>query len=200
VAVVIRLSKKLVLASSSPRRIQLLRQLGLEVEVSPGTTDETFDPGTTPEENVRRLALAKATECANSYDDAVIVGADTTVVLDGEVMGKPLDVDEAKVMLRALSERTHVVFTGVALVDQPSRRNLIASEATEVTFRKLSEKEIEGYVSSGSPFDKAGGYGIQDDYGAVFVTRVNGCFYNVMGFPVARFYSMLEAGGFIENS
>ncbi len=193
------LIKRLVLASRSPRRIHLLRQLGLEAEVAPGTTDETFDSIETPEHNVRRLALAKAMDCSAKFAAALIVGADTTVVLDGRVMAKPESADEAKAMLKSLSGRTHVVHTGVALVDRPSGRKLVDSETTEVTFRTLSEKEINGYVATGSPFDKAGGYGIQDDFGAVFVTKVNGCFYNVMGFPLAKFYSMLQAGGYIQN-
>lgn len=118
----------------------------------------------------------------------MIVGADTIVVLDGHVLGKPKDARQARGMLRSLSGRTHTVYTGVALIDARSGMSESFYERTRVTFRAIDEKEIREYVRSGSPLDKAGAYGIQDDFGAVFVEKVSGCFYTVVGFPLSRFY------------
>ncbi len=118
-----------------------------------------------------------------------MIGADTIVVLDHHVLGKPTSKDDAKRMLRLLSGREHSVYTGFALIDVETKRHVTGVEETKVRFRKLDEKEIVAYINSGSPMDKAGSYGIQDDFGAVFVEKVNGCFYNVIGFPLARFYS-----------
>ncbi len=137
---------------------------------------------------VRRLALEKARDIAGRSRSGIVVGADTIVVLSGHVLGKPRDSRQARAMLRALSGRTHTVFTGVALVDVRTGGWTSFAERTRVTFRKISRSEILEYVRSGSPLDKAGAYGIQDDFGAVFVEKVSGCFYNVVGFPLSRFY------------
>lgn len=187
-----KLIKRLVLASQSPRRIRLLRQLGIDPDVMPSQLEEVFRSNETPEVNVMRLALEKARDVAGRYGDAIVVGADTTVVLDSRWLGKPADASEAREMLGMLSGRTHTVYTGIALIDRPSDRFIVDVEATKVTFRKLAMQEIEEYVAGGSPFDKAGGYGIQDNYGAVFVTSIEGCFYNVVGFPLSRFHSRLD--------
>ncbi len=187
-----KLIKQLVLASQSPRRIHLLRQLGIDAEVAPSRVDEVFRTNETPEANVMRLALDKARDVAGRYTDAIVVGADTTVVLGSLLLAKPSGAAEAKQMLGMLSGRTHTVFTGIALVDRPSGKFVVDCAATQVTFREITEDEIDEYVAGGSPFDKAGAYGIQDDYGAVFVTRIDGCFYNVVGFPLSRFYSRLK--------
>jgi septum formation protein len=186
------LTKPLVLASQSPRRIDLLKQIGLNPIVLPSHIPEEFDPRCSPIENARTLALEKAKEVACQVDDAIIVGADTIVVLDGMLLGKPQDEDDARRMLRLLSGRTHTVVTGFALIDCLSGRSFIEHEETQVTFRVLPETEIEEYILSGSPMDKAGAYGIQDDYGAVFVVRIEGCFYNVVGFPLSKFYASLQ--------
>jgi septum formation protein len=124
--------------------------------------------------------------------DGTIIGADTIVVLDGEMLGKPNDRVEAVDMLKRLSGRTHTVVTGIALVEVPSGRNTVEVESTKVTFREIPEEEIREYVDGGSPLDKAGAYGIQDDYGAVFVTRIEGCYYNVVGLPLARLHTMMR--------
>ena len=180
--------KKLVLASISPRRKYLLRQLGLSFEVMESRVSECFDSTKSPAQNVKDIALQKAQAVAPSLDSAIVIGADTTVALDDRNLGKPEDAREAIKMLMDLSGRTHEVYTGFALVDRPSDKWICEYERTSVTFRKLTRDEIEEYVRSGSPMDKAGAYGIQDDYGAVFVEKVDGCFYNVVGFPLARFY------------
>jgi len=182
----------LILASQSPRRKTLLRQIGLKFTVRPSAVRENLLDHETPEHNARRIALSKAMKIAKACKHGVVIGADTIVVLRGKILGKPRSHDEAKRMLRSLSGSMHTVYTGFALVDVETHRRIVDIEKTKVWFRKLSEEEIEEYVASGSPMDKAGAYGIQDDYGAVFVERVEGCFYNVVGFPLTRFYKALQ--------
>jgi septum formation protein len=187
-----QLTKRLVLASQSPRRIQLLRQIGLDVEVVPSSIAEAFDHSMAPEENAKRLAMEKALEVGASFSDAIVIGADTIVAVNGTMLGKPESSDDAAAMLATLSGRTHAVVTAFCLLDRPSNRSVTEVETTRVTFRVLPPEEIAEYVATGSPLDKAGAYGIQDDYGAVFVTRIEGCCYNVVGFPLARFYTTLR--------
>lgn len=187
----VRLVKPLVLASESPRRIGLLRQIGLDPRVIPSRIPEEFDPSFTPADNTQRLALEKAREVGRGLENAIVVGADTTVVIGDKILAKPNDAADAIQMLELLSGRSHIVHTGFALLDRPSDRFVVDVESTTVTFRTLPRREIEEYVATGSPMDKAGAYGIQDDYGAVFVSRVEGCFYNVVGFPLAKFYERL---------
>ena len=183
--------KPIVLASSSPRRAELLEKIGLEFRVRPSHVDEDDLLDRVPVEMVQALALRKAAAVAEAYRDALIIGADTTVVLGQKNLGKPLTPAEAAEMLAVLSGRTHEVFTGFALIDKPSGRQAVDVERTEVTFRHLHREEIAAYVSSGNAMDKAGAYGIQD-FSAVFTERINGCFYNVVGFPLARFYVALR--------
>ena len=181
----------LILASRSPRRIQLLRQIGLQPQVLACDIPEEFNPSLPAEENAKSLALQKAQCVFDRVSEGIILGADTIVVLDGQMLGKPSDEGDAKRMLGMLSGRTHTVVTGFALLESPSGRSVARAERTQVTFRNLPADEIERYVASGSPMDKAGAYGIQDDYGAVFVTGIEGCFYNVVGLPLSRFYTTL---------
>ena len=185
--------KRVVLASQSPRRQSLLRQIGLTFEVRPSEVDEEALPGAGAAELVTALSHQKAARVARSYPDAVVIGADTVVVVDGGILGKPKSAEDAVAMLTALSAREHQVFTGFTIYDRPSDRSVSEYEVTRVRFRALGREEILAYVKSGSPMDKAGAYGIQDDYGAVFVDRIDGCFYNVVGFPLARFYVTMQA-------
>jgi septum formation protein len=187
----------IILASQSPRRLHLLKQIGLRPQVEPSALHERIHPELSYEENVRQLSLHKAMEVARRHDRGIVIGADTIVVIDHTVLGKPADAQEARSMLGTLSGKTHTVFTGFALVDAKSKKNYIDHEATDVTFRALSTEEIDRYVASGSPMDKAGAYGIQDDFGAVFVTGVKGDYYTVVGFPVAKFYTAF--GRFIDE-
>lgn len=187
-----KLAKRLILASRSPRRSTLLKQIGLNAEVIPAEVNEELDVKLSPAENAVRLAVRKAERVARQIDNAIVIGADTIVAVDGDMLGKPVDREDAIRMLNMLSDRTHVVHTGFALVDRPSNRQFSGVESTSVTFRTLPLDEIEEYVYGGSPMDKAGAYGIQDDYGAVFVRRIEGCYYNVMGFPLSRFYESLQ--------
>ena len=184
-----RTVKPIILASRSPRRIHLLHQIGLSFTVQESGVDEHIPDGIAPEEVVRRLSLEKASRVAERLHDGIVIGADTIVVLDGKILGKPSSKGEAISMLSKLGGKTHTVFTGFAMIDVVSKKSYVDYEKTEVTFRRLSNEEIESYVESGSPMDKAGAYGIQDDFGAVFVERINGCFYTVVGFPLSKFYT-----------
>ncbi len=140
-----------------------------------------------------QLAGAKALEVASRMQEvSIVLGADTVVVLDGEILGKPIDRNDATRMLRRLSGNTHTVYTGIALVDSSSLRVSTAVARTEVTFRELGDEEIADYITGGSPMDKAGAYGIQDDYGAVFVSHIVGCYYNIVGLPLELLYRTLR--------
>lgn len=183
---------ELILASQSPRRRTLLEQLGLTFRVVVSHTDETPRSGENPEMMVQRLALEKAETVATGFTEALTLAADTVVVHRGDVLGKPADAEAAAAMLRTLSGATHTVYTGIALVHPATERRSTAVEATQVTFGALSDAEIYAYVAGGSPMDKAGSYGIQDDYGAVFVSQIHGDYYNVVGLPLHRLYRLLH--------
>lgn len=191
-SVSMKLSRPLILASRSPRRIVLLRQIGFDPAVVPCDIPEDFDSLLDPSRNAQILALQKARCIAEGVKDGFIIGADTIVVIDGVMLGKPVDAADARRMLSLLSGRTHTVLTAFAIVERPSDRFVVEVESTLVTFRELPAAEIREYIDGGSPLDKAGAYGIQDDYGAVFVTRIEGCFYNVVGLPLARLYTRLR--------
>jgi septum formation protein len=183
--------RKLILASSSPRRKSLFQLAGFEFDVIDSNYDENNEVYTIPEIQALELAQKKAMKVAESISDGIVVGADTIVVLDNEIIGKPEDANHAKAMLKKLSGKTHTVYTGYAILEKPGLQYVNEYDKTKVTFRDLTDKEIEDYVNTGSPLDKAGAYGIQDQ-GAVFVTKVDGCFYNVMGFPISHFYVSLR--------
>lgn len=183
-----------VLASGSPRRRELLEMLrvpGLEIVPSHGA--ECPPEGATPEETVKALARAKAAEVAeHRAAEDVIIGADTLVVLDGEMLGKPRSEDMAREMLRALSGRSHEVWTGVCLIR--AGEELAEAERTVVSFRALEDREIDAYIATGEPMDKAGAYGAQG-LGALFVEGIEGDFFNVMGLPLCRLGLMLKKMG-----
>ena len=183
---------KIVLASSSPRRIGLLRQIGLEfTAVDPGGDESSVHPD--PRKMVMENALTKARNVAASHRDALVIGADTVVFIDGVVLGKPGSKEEAVEMLRRLSGNVHKVFTGLAVI-HPSKGSVVRYEESLVHIRTLSEAEISRYVEGGEPLDKAGAYAIQGQ-GAVFVDRVVGCFHNVIGLPLSLLWSMLMEVG-----
>lgn len=179
---------RLVLASASPRRRELLAQAGFVFEVRAADVDETLRVGETPVEYVRRLALEKARAVAALVGDAVVIGADTTVVLEGEVLGKPEDVADAERMLRRLSGRTHQVHTGIAVGHGEMWRSHV--ETTDVTFREIEEEELGVYLASGDAMDKAGAYGIQG-YAARWIPRIDGDYFNVVGLPVSAVVRLL---------
>ncbi len=182
---------KIVLASGSPRRKSLFELMGFDFEVITSEVDEKEEEFIYPEVKVLELSYKKAVTVAENVNEGIIVGADTIVVLDDKIIEKPENEKHAKKMLRKLSGRTHLVYTGFTIFKKPDGRCVSEYGKTEVTFRKLADDEIDAYIATKSPMDKAGGYGIQD-FGAVFVNKVNGCFYNVMGFPVTKFYSTMR--------
>ncbi len=184
----------LILASASPRRAELLRAAGIEFTVRVADIDETLIDGETPYEYVARLAAGKAEVVAATEPGAVILGADTTVVIDGEIAGKPVDRDDAIRMLHRLSGQWHEVLTGVAV--RHRHRLLVEVETTRVKFDLLTPGEIEWYVATGEPMDKAGGYGIQGR-ASRFIERIEGSYSNVVGLPVHlvwRLLNLLAAG------
>ena len=186
---------RLVLASSSPRRVEVLRNAGFEFEIIPARVDESPRPGESPVALAERLAREKAEDVAARLapdNDAVVLGADTVVVGDdGSLLGKPGSPADAAAMLEKLSGRTHEVITGIALVAAGGGRTRLAHERTRVSFRDVSRPEIDAYVASGEPLDKAGAYAIQGRAGR-FVTRIEGCYFNVMGLPLSLVDRMLR--------
>ncbi len=182
----------LILASASARRQELLRSAGFEFEVSPSKVTESVQPGEGAEDYARRVAREKALEvAASSSTDTLVLAADTVVDSNGQLLGKPVSPDDASRMLRQLSGHAHRVVTGVCLVHAPNRIEALDHETTFVTFRKLDEDEISEYVRSGEPFGKAGAYAIQG-LASKFVTRISGCYFNVVGLPVALIYDLLK--------
>ena len=188
------LRRELVLASTSPRRRELLSCLGINFRVVPPSTLENMKPNETPKEMVERLALSKALSVARSLAGGLVVGADSVVVLDGRVLGKPINSAQAREMLRSLRSREHQVMTGVALVDADDQGAHVTSESSLVTMRDYSDDQLEAYVASGEPMDKAGAYAVQD---RVFrpAEQLEGCYTNVMGLPLCSLVDMLQDAG-----
>jgi len=191
---------KLILASASPRRGAILENAGIRFDRFPVEIDESPLAGESAEACVLRLAEEKARRASSGVAaPAIVVGADTLVVADGEVMGKPASEEEARRMLRNLSGRTHRVLTGVAALRLPDGAMFRAAETTAVTFATLTDREIDDYVATGEPMDKAGAYGIQEQ-GGRFITRIEGCYFNVVGLPLARLYAMLRELGWEQGA
>ena len=183
---------RFLLASASPRRRELLRNAGFDFDVQPSQVVEEIKPGESPEEFARRAAREKAMQvAASSPAGSLVLGADTVVVIDGETLGKPSNREDATRMLQFLSGRTHQVHTGVCLVRAPGQIEALELATTLVTFRELDEEEIRRYVESGEPMDKAGAYAVQG-LASKFVTRILGCYSNVVGLPVALVYGILK--------
>ena len=183
---------RIILASGSPRRADLLRSAGISFDVLPVDVDERFRPGERPEHAVARLAEAKAATVAATHRDAAVLGADTTVVIRGQTLGKPADAADATRMLHLLSGRSHDVLTGVCVSFQG--RRLIHVEPTRVRISRLSDAEIAWYVSTGEPFDKAGGYAVQG-LASRFVEGIDGSYSNVVGLPISSVYDLLKELG-----
>jgi septum formation protein len=185
---------KLILASASPRRRELLAQAGYDFDVKPSSLTESRRPEEDAIRFATRLAREKAEAVYARHQPAIVLGADTVVVCDGEVMGKPADPADAERMLLLLAGRTHQVVTGVAVVWGSSSPPAIevAAELTQVTMRTLSPEEVSRYVATGEPMDKAGAYAIQG-YAGRWIPRISGCYFNVVGLPLALVATMLEA-------
>ena len=186
---------ELILASASPRRAEILRNASFDFEVVPVHADESLRPGEAATDYVRRLAEEKARIVARQLakdaagDSTFIIAADTVVVIDNEILGKPSSAANARDMLHRLSGKTHEVYTGLSVLRGNASRTVV--EMTRVTFVTLSKQEIEDYIATGEPFDKAGAYAIQGQ-GGKFISRIEGCYFNVMGLPLARLYAILR--------
>jgi nucleoside triphosphate pyrophosphatase len=189
---------KLILASASPRRAQILHHAGIRFSIMQTHVAEGRKPGESARTMTRRLAQSKAhaivRKLGNNPGRVIVIGADTTVEANGELLGKPRSLAEARRMLRKLSARTHRVITTVAAIRLPDRAEVIATESTRVRFAPVTSNEIAEYVSTGEPLDKAGAYAVQG-VGGRFIEQINGCYFNVVGLPLARLYRMLISLG-----
>jgi septum formation protein len=191
---------KLILASTSLRRTEILRNAGVSFSVLASAIDETPSPDEPPNNLVLRLANAKAElVAARAVGPAIIIAADTIVVLDNKILGKPRSTDDARHMLEQLSGRTHSVLTGVSLIRLPDAAHLEFTESTLVYFNPLTSEEISAYLSTDEPYDKAGAYAIQGR-AARYIPRIEGCYFNVVGLPLARLVSSLRELGWSDNS
>jgi septum formation protein len=186
--------KNIVLASNSPRRKDLLRMIGADFKVDPADVDERILPGESPKDYVIRVALDKARVASRRAGAGIVIAADTIVVLNGEILGKPFDAVDAERMLTMLAGKMHQVMTGLAVVEADTRKTLTRISVTRVWFRNLMRDEIESYVATGEPLDKAGAYGIQKR-GALLVSRIEGCYFNVVGLPLSLLGEMLADFG-----
>lgn len=191
--------RPIVLASTSPRRRELIATLGIPFDIVPSNADESTSEKWTPEQIVQELARRKAEAVyhTTSFDRdsaGIIVGSDTVVIRDGAVLGKPQNEQEAAAMLRSLQGRSHIVYTGVACIDSRTGETLVDYRSTIVTMKPLNEREIEAYAASGEGLDKAGAYAIQG-LGATIVTGIEGCYFNVVGLPLSLLVDMLGQFG-----
>jgi septum formation protein len=190
---------KLILASASPRRAEILRGAGITFAVLSSAVDETPFPGESPHDIVQRLASAKAElVAARAVGPAIVIAADTVVALEGQIIGKPRSTDDARHILEQLASRTHSVLTGVALIRLPDGERRSFVETTHVHFSALSSDEIFHYLATGEPYDKAGAYAIQGRAGR-YIQRIEGCYFNVVGLPLARLSQELAELGWSED-
>ncbi len=185
------MNKKIILASQSPRRKQLLKQLGLKFEVRPSEYEEDMSARKDPYELVKFLALNKAKDVIKHYKNAIIIGSDTIIIHKNHIIGKPRDKDQARKMLRCLSGNEHEVATGFAVIDTENNKIINDFNTAKVKFRELSDQEIEDYVNTGEPLDKAGSYGIQSK-GAILIESVKGDYFSVVGLPIGKIYLALR--------
>lgn len=186
------LERKYVLASRSERRKKLLKQIGLNFTVKDSNIDEINCNGYHPIKLVKLNSQNKSRKIAGLYKNEIVIGADTIVVLDKEILGKPRNKKEAIIFLKKLSNKKHLVFTGFYLIDTKNFKEVFGYEKTSVFFRKLTLSEIEYYVENHKPFDKAGSYGIQDDFGCLFIEKIKGDYYNVVGLPLVKLFISLQ--------
>ncbi len=183
-----------ILASQSPRRKELMGFITEDFTVKVSDAEEVTDPSLSPEETVKALAVLKGEAVAESHPDDTVISADTIVVLDGKILGKPKNRDDAFRMLSSLSGKIHTVYTGVCVIAK--NKQLCFADKTEVTFYPLSDEDINSYIETGEPFDKAGAYGIQGK-GSIMIKGIFGDYYNVMGLPVARLNRLLKENSLI---
>ena len=186
--------RKIILASNSKRRHELAKTMGLDFEIIPSDYDEDMTLNMKPKDMVKTFAYGKASEVALRYEDAIVIGVDTIVVYKEDKLGKPNSREEAYIMLKKLSGNIHKVYSGIAIIDTRTKKTIMDHEVTRVFFKSLSDQEIKNYVNTGEPLDKAGAYGIQD-LSSIFIRKIDGCYFNVMGFPIYNIYKNLEKLG-----
>ena len=186
------LNFKIILASASPRRKTILSQVDLDFTIETSNINEDFSIELLPKAFCEHWAREKANDIAKSHSDKLIIGADTIVKIDDKILGKPKNYKESFAMLKLLSGKTHQVLTGVSLIHLDLGIDFTFNESTDVSFCFLTDEEINKYIDKYKPYDKAGSYGIQDGF-SVYVEKINGCFYNVMGFPISRFHKFYKA-------
>lgn len=186
------MNRKIILASKSPRRKELISRIISDFEIMADDSEEKTDSGITPEKTVKILAMQKAENIAKKVSEsALIIGADTVVSIDGKIFGKPSDEEDAKKMLQTLSGRENIVCTGIAVIDTASGKSACDAVSTTVVFKKLTEDEILKYIRTGEPMDKAGAYGMQG-LGSLFIKEIHGDYFNVIGLPLCRLGEMLQ--------
>ncbi|MEK7540947.1 MAG: Maf family protein [Patescibacteria group bacterium] len=186
--------KKIILASQSPRRKELLLQIGLDFEIDPSNYEEDMTLKMNPAKLAEHLSLGKARDVAKRYKDAIVISADTIVAVGNEVFGKPKTPERAKYMLEKLSGRAHSIITGFTIIDTKSSKQISNSVETKVYFKNLSEQEIDSYIATGEPLDKGGGYAIQGK-AALFVEKIEGDYFNIVGLPILSLSEELKKFG-----
>jgi septum formation protein len=186
--------KKIILASNSPRRKDLLKQIGLEFEIDPSNYQEDMTLKMEPRKLAEHLSLGKSEEVAKRHKDAIIISADTIIVIGGEIFGKPKTESRARYMLEKLSGNVHSVITGFTIIDTATNKKITKSVETKVYFRRISGEEIDAYIGTGEPLDKGGSYAIQG-IAALFVEKIEGDYFNVVGLPIAVLASELKDFG-----
>lgn len=190
------MKKKIILASASPRRKELLERIGLQFEIIPSNADENIEGQEFSEKLIEQLAIDKATDVAKkTKKSALVIGADTIVVCQNKVLGKPIDKDDAREMIKHLSGNIHEVVTGIAIIDTETNTTLSDFLVTKVKFKELTDLEIENYLSTDEPYDKAGAYAAQG-IGAMFIEEINGCYNNVVGLSVYKLSEMMKKLGY----
>ncbi len=188
------MKKKIILASTSTRRHDLAKQMGLEFEIIPTNYEEDMTMDLGPAELAKTLSYGKAKEVADRLKRGIIIGVDTFIVFDGKKLGKPKSENEAFEMLRSFSGKSQEVYSGVALIDYETGNEIQDFEVTKVKFREMDDQEIKNYIKTGEPMDKAGAYGIQG-LSSIFIEKVDGCYANVVGFPIYNIYKNLKKIG-----
>ncbi|MEI6731603.1 MAG: Maf family protein [archaeon] len=188
------MKKRIILATTSPRRHSLAKTMGLDFEVVASEYEEDMSLKLKPKELVMKFAHGKAADVAKKFDGGIVIGVDTIVVHNGKNIGKPRNEKEACKLLKSYSGKKHYVYSGVCLIDCKTGRTIQDCEITEVHFRKMEDGEIKKYIKTGEPGDKGGGYGIQG-LASIFIKKINGCYYNVMGFPIYNIYKNLRKMG-----
>ncbi|MDO7786260.1 Maf family protein [Desulforamulus aquiferis] len=184
----------IILASASPRRQELLANLGIDFVIRVSEVDETLEEHISPAQQVERLAERKAAAVAVDIQDGLVIGADTLVFNAGQVLGKPINREDAVKMIETLQGKSHEVFTGIAVIDAATGQAVVTHQATAVRFKSMTREQIERYVNTGEPMDKAGGYAVQGK-ASVFIDSIRGCYYNVVGLPVSKLADVLRRFG-----